>query len=105
MNRSAPSDELNRRDFNGIESRTYDHELAVRPQAVDEVGHRFRARGCRQNDLCATQFLQFGCRVCCSAVDIHLRSEFLCKRGVFGSSPDGGNLVAKLAGKLNSEVT
>ena len=57
LNRSTSSNELYRRDLNGIECRTDHHELAVRPQTVDQLGHRFRAWGRRQNHLCAAQFL------------------------------------------------
>ncbi len=82
-----------------------DHELAVRPQTVDQLGHRFRAWGCRQNHLRAAQFLQFLCCVRRFAVDVHARSEFLCERCVFGPASDSRDLITKLVRELNSEVT
>jgi len=58
LNASASTNELHRCDPDGIKCHTHQHELAVRPQPVDQFGHRFRAWRCRQNDLCAAQFLQ-----------------------------------------------
>jgi His Kinase A (phospho-acceptor) domain len=104
LNCAASRNKLQRRDFNGIKCGTDHHEFAVRPQTVDQLGHRFRIWGRRQNDLRATQFLQlFGC-VRRFAVNVQARAEFLCECRVFGPAPDSRNLVTKLVRKLNSEV-
>ena len=79
--------------------------LPFGPRPSNQLGHRFRAWGCRENDLCAAQFLQCLCCVRRFAIDVHARSEFLCERRVFRPAPDRRDLIAKLVRELNSEVT
>ena len=105
LNRSTSSNELYRCDLDGIKCHTDHHELAVRPQTVDQLRHRFRTRSCRQNYLRAAQLLQFLSGVGRFAVDVHARSEFLCECRVFGSAPDRRDLITKLVRELNSEMT
>src|SRR6202030_4178730 len=104
-NGSTSRNELYRGDLNGIKCRTDHHELAVRAQAVEDLGHGFRAWGCRQNYLRATQFLQFLRCVRRFAVDVHARSKFLCERRVFRAARDRSDLIAKFVRELNSQVT
>lgn len=47
LNRSASGNELYRCDLNGIKCHADHYELAVRPQTVDQFGHRLGAWGCR----------------------------------------------------------
>ena len=79
-------------------------EFAVRPQTVDQLGHRFRARRCRQDYLRAAEFLQCFRRVSGFAVYVHVRPEFLGERRIFRPSSDSRDFIAKLVRELNSEV-
>src|ERR1035437_8923144 len=89
------ANELYRSDLNGVDGR---------PETIDQLRHRFRAWGGRQNDLSPAQLLQrLGC-VRRLAVDVHVRSEFLCQRRVFGAAPDSRDLITELVRELNSEV-
>ena len=45
------------------------------------------------------------CRIRRFGVDVKVRSEFLCKAGIFGAASDGRDFIAKLICKLNSEMT
>jgi len=105
LNSSTSRNELYRCDLNGIKRRTYYHELAVRPRPLISSDIAFEPWSCRQNYLCAAQFLQFLRRVRRFAIDVHARSEFLCERRVFGPAPNGRDLITKLVCELNSEVT
>src|SRR5207302_11461403 len=57
LNRSTSTDQLYRCDLNGIECGADHHEFAVWTQTVDQLGHGFRAWGCRQNYPCAAELL------------------------------------------------
>src|SRR5208282_2151664 len=105
LNRSTSSNELYRRDLNGIESRTYSNKFAVRSQTVDQLGHRFRAWGCRQNYPCAAHLLQGLHCVRRFAVDVYARPELPCQRRVFRPPPDRRHLITKLVRELNSQMT
>src|ERR1700730_17116577 len=96
MNRSTSSNELYRCDLEGIECHTDYHELAVRPQAVEQLGHGFRAWSCRQNHLGAAQFSQLLCRIRRFAVDIHARPKFLREGPSFRPAPDRCDVITKL---------
>jgi hypothetical protein len=61
LNRFTSGNKLYRGDLDAIHCRADYHELGVRTQAIDQLGHRFRAGGCREYYLCAAQFLQ--CRL------------------------------------------
>src|SRR6516225_11512417 len=79
LNRSTSSNELLRRDLKGIVGHTYYHQLAVGPQAVEQFGHCFRARSCRQDYLRAAHLLQCLHWVCRFVIDVDACSEFLCQ--------------------------
>src|SRR3984885_5960720 len=104
LNRSTSIDELYRCDLNRIEGRNDHYELAIRPQAVDQFGHGFRARGCRYNHACAAQLLQSLYRVDRRAVDVYVRSKFRCQPRIFRPAPDRHDVITKLVRELNSEV-
>ncbi|SPE28870.1 hypothetical protein SBA2_410053 [Acidobacteriia bacterium SbA2] len=104
LDASTSNNELYWRDLNGIKCHPHHHQLAVRPQTVDQLRHGFRTWGCRQNDLCAAQFLQFARSVGRFAIDVHVRSEFLCECGISGSATDRRDFISKLVGELNSQV-
>src|SRR5207245_9394101 len=57
LKRSTFTDQLYRCDLNGVECGADHHEFAVWTQTVDQLGHGFRAWGCRQNYPCAAELL------------------------------------------------
>src|SRR5712672_1012736 len=90
--------------FDWIYFRSPNPPFAVYAEAANQRRHRFPARRGSKNHACAAKFLQFGCGVSCSAVDISIRTELLGERGVVRPAPHGCNPIAELLCELNSQM-
>ena len=72
-------------------------------QAVDKLGHCFRAWRRGHNRPRASQLLQFFRGVCGRfAIDVDMRAEFFGERRVFGPRPIAATLIAEIYSRIES---